>query len=63
MEEGEVKLLGVTINGEGQQAAEMKRNEAMDCPKPTNIKNLRGFLGLTGWLGNFIMDYSGKRTI
>jgi len=56
----EIKLLGVTINGREQEASELKRNEALEYPSPTNITELRRFLGMTGWFANFIKNYAMK---
>jgi len=58
----EIRLLGVTINGKEQEASEIKRNEALIYPVPENISELRRFLGMTGWFGNFIKDYAKKIT-
>ncbi|WUR04686.1 endonuclease [Vairimorpha necatrix] len=54
----EVKLLGVTLNGEDSQACEIKKNEALEYPAPANVSELRRFLGLTGWFRSFIKDYA-----
>lgn len=54
----EVKLLGVTLNGQEITPSEIKQNEALDFPKPQRVSDVRKFLGLTGWFRNFIKDYS-----
>lgn len=56
----EFKLLGVTINGREQEASEIKRNEALEYPIPTNVSELRRYLGMTGWFSSFIQDYASK---
>lgn len=56
----EVKLLGVTINGQRQMPSEIKKAEALEYPQPENIPELRRFLGLTGWFRQFIKDYARK---
>lgn len=53
-----VKLLGVTVDGKEQGASEIKKNEALEYPVPGNVKELRQFLGLTGWFRQFIKDYA-----
>lgn len=55
---GEVKLLGVTVNGQSRIPAEIKKNEALDFPRPRCIADLRRFLGLSGWFRDFIPNYS-----
>ena len=56
----EVKLLGVAINGIEQESNEIKRNEALEYPAPTNVTKLRRFLEMTGWFSNFIERYAMK---
>ena len=53
------KILGVTIDGKSQRMNEVKRNEALEYPRPRNVSELRRFLGLTGWFRGFIKDYAG----
>ncbi|KAF9761176.1 Retrovirus-related Pol polyprotein from transposon opus [Nosema granulosis] len=44
----EIKLLGVTLNGEMITPSEIKQNEALEFPKPQNVSDVRRFLGLSG---------------
>lgn len=55
-----IMLLGVTIDGLKQEASEVKKNEALEYPKPDNVGGLRRFLGMTGWFRQFIKDYARK---
>lgn len=57
---GEVKVLGVIINGLEQTPNEIKQNEAMQYPKPSNLKEMRRFLGLAGWFRSFIPQFASK---
>lgn len=60
----EVKLLGVTVNGQARIPAEIKRNEALDYPRPRSVADLRRFLGLSGWFRDFILStHVGCKTI
>ncbi|KAF9761710.1 Retrovirus-related Pol polyprotein from transposon [Nosema granulosis] len=43
----EVKLLGVTINGEDVIPNEIKKQETLEYRRPGNINELRRFTGLT----------------
>ncbi|KAF9756151.1 Retrovirus-related Pol polyprotein from transposon 17.6, partial [Nosema granulosis] len=54
----EVKLLGVTINGEDVRPNEIKKQETLEYRRPENVKELRRFLGLTGWFRDFIPNYA-----
>lgn len=54
----EVQLLGVSVNGSVQTPSEIKRNEALEFPKPTSADGLRRFLGLAGWFRSFIKNFS-----
>jgi Reverse transcriptase (RNA-dependent DNA polymerase) len=55
--QGEVKLLGVVIDGKTQKPLEIKKNEALEYKRPENLKEMRRFLGLVGWFRNFIKGY------
>ncbi|KAF9760821.1 Retrovirus-related Pol polyprotein from transposon [Nosema granulosis] len=54
----EVKLLGVTINGENVGPNEIKKQETLEYRRPENVKELRRFLGSTGWFRDFIPNYA-----
>ncbi|KAF9760811.1 Retrovirus-related Pol polyprotein from transposon opus, partial [Nosema granulosis] len=54
----EVKLLGVTINGEDVRPNEIKKQETLEYRRPENVRELRRFLGLTGWFRDFIPNYA-----
>ena len=58
--EEEVRLLGVTIDGVKQTPSEIKKNEALEYPRPTKISELRRFLGMVGWFRQFIQNYATK---
>ncbi|ELQ74073.1 putative Reverse transcriptase, LTR Retrotransposon protein [Trachipleistophora hominis] len=54
----EVKLLGVTINERDKMPNKMKKNEALEFPKPYNIMQMRRYLGLVGWFREFVQNFS-----
>jgi Reverse transcriptase (RNA-dependent DNA polymerase). len=53
-----VKLLGHVVNREGIQPDDDKIIKVRDYPEPTNIRQLRGFLGLASYYRKFIKNFS-----
>ena len=44
-----IEYLGHVISGEGFEVDLEKIRSIVDWPKPTNVREVRGFLGLTGY--------------
>ena len=53
----EVEYLGHIVSHEGVKADPNKIKAIMDCLIPKKLKNLRGFLGLTGYYHKFVKHY------
>jgi hypothetical protein len=53
-----VKLLGHEINREGVMPDDDKIVKVRDFPRPMNIRQLRGFLGLASYYRKFIANFS-----
>lgn len=54
----EVDYLGHNVSGNGVSMDKGKVQAVLDWPPPKNLKQLRGFLGLTGYYRRFIKSYS-----
>ncbi|MCH96996.1 transposon Tf2-1 polyprotein [Trifolium medium] len=54
----EVDYLGHIVSGNGVNMDANKVKDVLQWPTPTNIKQLRGFLGLTGYYRRFIKSYA-----
>ena len=54
----EISFLGHRVSGRGVSTEPAKIQLIKDWPVPKNLKELRGFLGLTGYYRKFVQDYS-----
>ena len=53
----EINYLGHTVSGKGVTMDQEKVQAVLNWPYPINLKQLRGFLGLTGYYRKFIKGY------
>jgi hypothetical protein len=54
----EVSFLGFTITKEGIKPSEDKVLAIKEYPEPKNLRELRSFLGLSGYYRRFVRDYA-----
>ena len=52
------EFLGMIINNTGLHPAPTKSEAIASMPRPQTVEELRTFLGLTGYLGQFVPNYS-----
>lgn len=58
MDEFELKILGVTVNGKEKIHVEMKRNEVLYFPRTSSVAESRIFLVVVGWFREFINGFA-----
>lgn len=56
LEQEEITLLGVKINGKTQKLVKESQKDILEYPKPTDTKRLRRFLGKMNFYSSFIKD-------
>ena len=58
----QVEYLGHVVSGRGVEPEPSKVQAMVQWPTPTSVKDLRGFLGLTGLYRKFIRNYASIAT-
>lgn len=54
----EISYLGREISSAGVKPGKHKLNAVLNIPRPTNVRQIRQFLGLSGYFRRFIKDYA-----
>jgi hypothetical protein len=54
----EVDLLGVTVNGHGFGLEDKKVTDVQNWPIPTNLKEMKGFIGFCNFYCRFLKNFS-----
>ena len=57
----QVKYLDYIIDAKGLRADPEKTKAIIDFPAPTNLRQLRGFLGMVGWYSRFMPEFSSDK--
>lgn len=55
--QSQVVFLGHVVNSEGVKVEEEKFSAVQSWPTPSTVKEVRGFLGLTGYYRRFVQNY------
>ena len=55
---GTVEIVGTKCSSKGREPIDARIKKVTEWPRPNNLKEVRGFLGLCGTVRNWIKDYS-----
>ena len=53
-----IELLGVVVSGKGLEMEDKKVKKVQDWPKPTTLKQLKGFIGFCNFYRRFLKGFS-----
>jgi len=54
----QMELLGVTISGDGLGMEEKKVTAILDWPVPSNLKEMKGFIGFCNFYCRFLKNFA-----